>query len=314
MPSSSVRSRARLRCRRVPLAATMVAVALMALVGSLCCLPIAAEGRTLHYHSKHRRHHRAANNNGHIALPPDVDGVPPTEPSGFPPSMQAQVPAKPPAFTLPRPPAPAPAKAPSYSHSSTSPSHPPTEAPTLGHVKPPSLSPAKPPSPAPASTPSHSPRKAPPAPSLPPLPTNTTPCTSAKPPRLAPAKPPMPSPAPPVNPPAVVPPVSAPVAKQNGSCGKVFDVRAFGASGNGLRAFRAAWKAACSSDFSTLLVPSDGVFTITSTIFTGPCKPGLTFQILNFTHITAASSARKKIQAAPARLRSTYADRRRSTF
>jgi hypothetical protein len=110
-------------------------------------------------------------------------------------------------------------------------------APTLRQVKPPSLSPAKPPSPAPASTPYRSPRKAPPASSLPPLPANTIPCTSAKPPRLAPAKPPMPSPAPPVNPPAVVPPVSAPVAKQNGSCGKVFDVRA-GVRGVGQRVAR----------------------------------------------------------------------------
>jgi len=65
----------------------------------------------------------------------------------------------------------------------------------------------------------------------------------------------------------------------------VFDVRAFGASGNGsgndTRAFRAAWKAACSSNSTTatLLVPSDGVFTISSTIFAGPCKSALTFQV-----------------------------------
>lgn len=65
----------------------------------------------------------------------------------------------------------------------------------------------------------------------------------------------------------------------------MFDVRAFGATGNGssadgdTRAFRAAWKAACSAESATVLVPSDGVFTITSTIFAGPCKPGLTFQV-----------------------------------
>ncbi|XP_047057318.1 polygalacturonase At1g48100-like [Lolium rigidum] len=87
----------------------------------------------------------------------------------------------------------------------------------------------------------------------------------------------------PVKPPDLSPgfpfPPSAPA-----SCRNLFDVRAFGASGNGssaddTRAFRAAWKEACSAESATLLVPSDGVFTVTSTVFTGPCKPGLTFQI-----------------------------------
>lgn len=79
----------------------------------------------------------------------------------------------------------------------------------------------------------------------------------------------------------------APPPADDSDCGNVFDVRAFGASGDGscvdddTAAFRAAWKAACSSDSAaaTLLVPSDGVFTIASTIFSGPCKPDLTFQI-----------------------------------
>jgi hypothetical protein len=91
------------------------------------------------------------------------------------------------------------------------------------------------------------------------------------------AKPPSPSALPP----------SAPA-----SCSNVFDVRAFGASGNGssaddTRAFRAAWKEACSAESATLLVPSDGVFTVTSTVFTGPCKPGLTFQVSR-THLPAS--------------------------
>jgi hypothetical protein len=75
-----------------------------------------------------------------------------------------------------------------------------------------------------------------------------------------------------------------PSALAPAACSNVFDVRAFGASGNGssaddTRSFRAAWKEACSAESATLLVPSDGVFTVTSTVFTGPCKPGLTFQV-----------------------------------
>ena len=85
------------------------------------------------------------------------------------------------------------------------------------------------------------------------------------------------------------PPLPPPPPEGDDDCGDVFDVRAFGASGgdggscgdDDTPAFRAAWKAACSSDSATatLLVPSDGVFTITSTIFSGPCKPDLTFQV-----------------------------------
>ncbi|CAL9107617.1 unnamed protein product [Musa textilis] len=63
----------------------------------------------------------------------------------------------------------------------------------------------------------------------------------------------------------------------------VFDVRSFGALGDGssddTQAFRAAWKAACTAESSVLLVPSDGVFMITSTILSGPCKPGFVLQI-----------------------------------
>ncbi|XP_072959474.1 polygalacturonase At1g48100-like [Typha angustifolia] len=63
----------------------------------------------------------------------------------------------------------------------------------------------------------------------------------------------------------------------------VFDVRTFGAVGDGstddTEAFRSAWSAACSVDSAVLLVPTDGVFMITSTIFSGPCQPGLVFQV-----------------------------------
>ncbi|KAI4965162.1 polygalacturonase At1g48100-like [Hordeum vulgare subsp. vulgare] len=63
----------------------------------------------------------------------------------------------------------------------------------------------------------------------------------------------------------------------------VFDVRAYGATGESTaddtEAFRAAWRAACAVESAVLLVPSDGTFTISTTTFSGPCKPGLVFQV-----------------------------------
>jgi hypothetical protein len=63
----------------------------------------------------------------------------------------------------------------------------------------------------------------------------------------------------------------------------IFDVRSFGAVGDGeaddTAAFRAAWKAACAVDSGVLLAPENNCFKITSTIFSGPCKPGLVFQV-----------------------------------
>lgn len=63
----------------------------------------------------------------------------------------------------------------------------------------------------------------------------------------------------------------------------IFDVRDYGAVGDGsaddTAAFRAAWKAACAVEAGVVLAPPDYVFKITSTIFSGPCKPGLVFQL-----------------------------------
>ncbi|KAF9621412.1 hypothetical protein IFM89_020934 [Coptis chinensis] len=62
-----------------------------------------------------------------------------------------------------------------------------------------------------------------------------------------------------------------------------FDVMSFGAVGDGssndTNAFRSAWKAACAVESGVLLAPADYTFTITSTIFSGPCLPGLVFQV-----------------------------------
>ena len=63
----------------------------------------------------------------------------------------------------------------------------------------------------------------------------------------------------------------------------VFDVRSFGAVGDGViddtQAFKMAWETACETESATLLVPHGHSFMIQSTIFTGPCKTGLIFQV-----------------------------------
>lgn len=63
----------------------------------------------------------------------------------------------------------------------------------------------------------------------------------------------------------------------------IFSVLSFGAVGDGVtddtQAFKMAWDAACQNESATLFVPSHYTFMIQSTIFTGPCKSGLIFQI-----------------------------------
>ncbi|XP_075516652.1 polygalacturonase At1g48100 isoform X2 [Primulina tabacum] len=63
----------------------------------------------------------------------------------------------------------------------------------------------------------------------------------------------------------------------------IFNVFDYGAVGDGdtddTDAFKAAWKEACRVENGVVLVPSDQVFLITSTIFSGPCEPGLVFQV-----------------------------------
>lgn len=68
---------------------------------------------------------------------------------------------------------------------------------------------------------------------------------------------------------------------------ETFDVRAFGAIGDGVsddtEAFKSAWDAACqlqSADESAILViPSGYSFLVQSTIFTGPCETDIIFQV-----------------------------------
>lgn len=89
----------------------------------------------------------------------------------------------------------------------------------------------------------------------------------------------------PDNPPPVTSDPSTPASPDPGntSRGCIFDVTSFGAIGDGntddTAAFRAAWKAACQVESGVLLVPSGYQFLIYSTIFSGPCQPGLVFQV-----------------------------------
>lgn len=67
----------------------------------------------------------------------------------------------------------------------------------------------------------------------------------------------------------------------------VFDVRSFGAVGNGIaddtEAFNAAWDAACQvEEPAVVLVPYGYSFMIQSTFFTGPCQSRLVFQVMWF--------------------------------
>ncbi|GMY17122.1 polygalacturonase At1g48100-like [Fagus crenata] len=63
----------------------------------------------------------------------------------------------------------------------------------------------------------------------------------------------------------------------------LFDVRNFGAVGDGVaddtEAFKMAWDTACQSDSAVILVPYGFSFMIQSTMFSGPCQGGLVLQV-----------------------------------
>lgn len=65
----------------------------------------------------------------------------------------------------------------------------------------------------------------------------------------------------------------------------VFDVRHFGAVGDGItddtESFKMAWDTACQSNSSSIVfVPYGLSFMIQSTIFTGPCQSGIVLQVM----------------------------------
>ncbi|KAI3512414.1 hypothetical protein L1887_19729 [Cichorium endivia] len=80
-------------------------------------------------------------------------------------------------------------------------------------------------------------------------------------------------------------PVSAPteLGDNMNSVTGVFNVKDYGAIGDGSTddtpAFVSAWKGACAVESATVLVPFGSTFMLTSTVFSGPCKPGLVFQV-----------------------------------
>lgn len=78
-------------------------------------------------------------------------------------------------------------------------------------------------------------------------------------------------------------PAPANPPKDDDSKAGVFDVRKFGAVGDGItddtEAFKMAWDTACQNDSAVILVPYGFTFMIQSTIFTGPCQGRLVFQI-----------------------------------
>lgn len=63
----------------------------------------------------------------------------------------------------------------------------------------------------------------------------------------------------------------------------VFDVKSFGAKGDGItddsKAFEAAWQAACNKESSVLHVPSQSRFRIDALSFSGPCQPNIVFKV-----------------------------------
>lgn len=69
----------------------------------------------------------------------------------------------------------------------------------------------------------------------------------------------------------------------------IFNVRSFGAVGDGVsdetQAFKMAWDTACQAEEqSIILVPRSHTFMIQSTIFTGPCRSsGVTLQVVILT-------------------------------
>ncbi|PNT03985.2 hypothetical protein POPTR_014G115700v4 [Populus trichocarpa] len=165
----------------------------------------------------------------------------------------------------------------SHLHKSSTIPEPPTPPPEPASPPP---EPASPP-PEPASPPPV-PASPPPEPASPPPEPASPPPVPASPSPEPASPPPVPASPPPV--PASPPPLPANPSGGSGNSTGVFDVRSFGAIGDGITddtdAFKMAWDAACNQDDSAvILVPYGFEFMIQSTIFTGPCQGGLVFQV-----------------------------------
>lgn len=87
-------------------------------------------------------------------------------------------------------------------------------------------------------------------------------------------------------PPEPAPEAVSPSYNVNSVAATIFNVLSFGAIGNGVdddtQAFKMAWDTACQAEESgsILLVPHGYSFMMQSTIFTGPCKSAIVFQVI----------------------------------
>lgn len=98
---------------------------------------------------------------------------------------------------------------------------------------------------------------------------------------LPPASAPAPAPQPAVSPSYNT---NSPSPNPTPSPTTLFNVLSFGAVGDGAiddtQAFKMAWDNACQSESAILLAPLGYFFMIQPTIFTGPCKSALVFQVI----------------------------------
>jgi len=94
-------------------------------------------------------------------------------------------------------------------------------------------------------------------------------------------------------------PSPSPTADENyhNTSDNLFDIRAFGAIGDGVtddtESLKMAWDTACQSESAVkvILVPHGLSFIIQSTIFTGPCKGGLVLKVMYFANCNIFGSS-----------------------
>ena len=87
--------------------------------------------------------------------------------------------------------------------------------------------------------------------------------------------------------PKPAPPPSPPHNQNYNNASGIFDVRKFGATGEGeidyTKSFKMAWDSACQSEsaVNVIIVPQDFSFLVQSTIFTGPCQGVLELKVMH---------------------------------
>lgn len=96
-----------------------------------------------------------------------------------------------------------------------------------------------------------------------------------------------------------IPPSPAPEPATSSESAAVFNVLSYGAVGDGFiddtQAFKMAWDAACQIESAIFLVPRHYSFMIQSTIFAGPCKNGLIFQVIFYNILVKSEVSLKMV-------------------